>query len=291
MLEAVLLGFVAAVCLGTSDFIARSTSLLFGAAAAFTYVVLIGSALMTVFVVGSGVEITFSRMGLLLTCLHGVSVAAMSLMLYAALARGPISLAVPIVAAHPVLVLVYGVATGVAPLSLTQGLASALVIIGVISASVLSLKEASPQAVASEKANATGTLLLALGACLAYALLIISGQAAAAEIGQLEVAWIGRLVSALLLLAALLGGAFHLPKPGIGLLPLLTQSLLDTLGYVALLAGGLSLFPGMTAVTASTFGFVTILLSFLVAGERLGPLQWVAIGLSFLGIAWLVAGH
>ena len=44
----------------------------------------------------------------------------------------------------------------------------------------------------------------------------------------------------------------------------------------------------MTAVIGATFGFVTILLARLFIRERLGALQWLAIALSFAGIAWLV---
>ena len=45
---------------------------------------------------------------------------------------------------------------------------------------------------------------------------------------------------------------------------------------------------GMTAVIGSTFGFVTIILARLFISERLGTIQWIAIALSFAGIAWLV---
>lgn len=293
MIDALLFGFAAAACLGTSDFLARFTSLRLGPAAAFTYVVILGSLLMTAFVFISGAELTFSTRGLVLSVLHGLSVAGMSLMLYAALARGPISLAVPIVAAHPVLVLFYEFAVGSSNLSLQQGFAASLVIFGVIAASLLSLNQGEGQgeekgAHSHARGAAGGTLLLALGACFAYAFLIISGQSAAAEMGQVGAAWVGRLTSALVLLLALGAGLFRLPKPGKSLLPLAVQGVLDTLGYIALLAGGLTAFPGMTAVIGSTFGFVTILFARLFIRERLGAIQWLAIALSFAGIAWLV---
>ena len=293
MIDAVLFGFVAAAFLGTADFLARFTSLRLGPAAAFTYVVVIGSLVMTAFVSVSGAKLTFTTTGLMLSALHGLSVAGMSLMLYAALARGPISLAVPIVAAHPVLVLFYEFAVGSLYLSLQQGLAAGLVILGVVAASLLSLNHIKDQGEeknthSNTRSSTGGTLLLALGACFAYAFLIISGQSAAAEIGQVGAAWVGRLTSALVLLLALGGGLFRLPKPGKSLMPLVVQGVLDTLGYIALLAGGLTAFPGMTAVIGSTFGFVTIILARLFISERLGTIQWIAIALSFAGIAWLV---
>ena len=264
-----------------------------GPAAAFTYVVILGSLLMTAYVSVSGVTLNFSTTGLMLSVLHGLSVAGMSLMLYAALARGPIKLAVPIVAAHPVLVLFYEFAIGTSNLPVQQGFAAFLVVFGVVAASLLSLNDGAVRREEKDerrntRAKAGGTLLLALGACFAYAFLIISGQSAAAELGQVGAAWIGRLTSALVLLLALGGGLFRLPKPGKSLLPLVVQGVLDTLGYIALLAGGLTAFPGMTAVIGSTFGFVTILFARLFIGEELGAIQWLAIALSFAGIAWLV---
>jgi|688.fasta_scaffold219830_3 hypothetical protein len=44
-----------------------------------------------------------------------------------------------------------------------------------------------------------------------YALLVITGQAAATEMGQTSVALVGRAASAAILLAALAGGMFRLP--------------------------------------------------------------------------------
>jgi drug/metabolite transporter (DMT)-like permease len=212
----------------------------------------------------------------------------MSLMLYAALARGPIGLAVPIVAAHPVLILLWELAIGTSQLSMEQALAAGIIVFGVVSASLLGIHQQDDQIESTRK---RGTLLLALGACLFYALLIILGQAAAAEIGQVGAAWIGRLASAGILLLALACGLFSLRRPGESAPLLLAQGALDTLGYVALLAGGLTLFPSITAVVGSVFGFLTILLARIIIKEPVGPLQWIAVLVSFGGIAWLASGH
>ena len=293
MLDSLLLGGVAALSLGCSDFLARFTSLRLGAVQAFTYVVVTGALLMTVLVVIARPELTFTTTGVSLAVIHGLCVTAMSIMLYAALARGPIGLAVPIVAAHPVLVLFHEFAAGTSQLSLQQALAAAIVVAGVISASLLEFHAGTEQhnAGAPPRGGKGGTVLLALGACVAYALLIIFGQSAAAEIGQIGAAWLGRLSSAGVLLLAAAAGLVRLAKPWPCARPLLAQGVLDTLGYVALLAGGLTLFPGITAVVASLFGFLTILLARFIIGEPVGRFQWVAIMVSFGGIAWLASGH
>ena len=288
MLDSMLLGALAALSLGTSDFLARFTSLRLGAAGAYTYVVVFGALLMTVFIFATGVELRFNAPGTVLAALHGLFVAAMSLMLYAALARGPISLAVPIVAAHPVLVLLYDFAIGASQLSFQQTLAAAIVVLGVIAASLFSFHGEGQQQYSTGRG---GTLLLALGASIAYALLIVSGQAAAAEIGQTGATWLGRLTSAAILLLALAIGAFKLRRPAGSAPTLMAQGLLDTLGYVALLAGGLTLFPSITAVVGSGFGFLTIVLARLIIKEQVKVAQWVAVMVSFGGIAWLAYGQ
>jgi drug/metabolite transporter (DMT)-like permease len=225
-----------------------------------------------------------------MSALHGLCVTAMSVMLYAALVRGPVSLVVPLVAAHPILVILYDVVIGQSSFSAQQMLAAALVIAGVTGASVFSFhhdhRPGHSEASAGQRKHVT--LLLALGACLAYALLIITGQTAAPEMGQASVALVGRASSAVILLVALALGLFKLPRPGRAIRPLTAQGMLDTLGYVALLAGGSTLFPGMTAVVGSMFGFITIVLAWIFIRERVGFPQWLSIVISFAGVAWLV---
>lgn len=289
MLDALVWGMIAALSLGTADFLARFTSLRVGAVAAFTYVVCFGTVLMAAVMFATGAELRFTGFGALMSALHGVCVTVMSIMLYAALARGPVSLAVPIVAAHPVLIILYEFAVTGSNLSLQQTLAAALVTLGVVSASIFSFHQAAgAENGASSTAARRYTLFLAVGACIAYALLIVTGQHAALEIGQASVALIGRATSAAVLLLALLAGLFALPRPGRAILPLAAQGALDTLGYVALLAGGLTLFPGITAVVGSMFGFLTIVLARIFIREGVSLSQWLSIILAFAGIGWLV---
>jgi drug/metabolite transporter (DMT)-like permease len=290
MLDALFWGMIAALSLGTADYLARATSLAVGPVAAFTYVVILGTLLMAGFMLITGVELRVTRFGLAMSCLHGLCVTAMSVMLYAALVRGPVSLVIPVVAAHPLLIILYEVAFGESGLSAEQIIAAALVIAGVVGASIFSFQhdaglEKDP---GSQSHRKHITLLLALGACFAYALLIITGQTAAAEMGQASVALIGRAASAAILLAAFTMGMFRLPPPGRAIRPLAAQGALDTLGYVALLAGGSTLFPGMTAVVGSMFGFITIVLARIFICEHVGRWQWLSIAISFAGVALLV---
>lgn len=292
MLDALFWGMIAALSFGTADFLARGTSQSLGPRAAFTYVVMFGTVLMAGLMLVAGLPFRITGFGLLMSGFHGLCVTAMSIMLYAALVRGPVSLVVPLVAAHPILVILYDVAVGQSSLSAPQIMAAGLVIAGVAGASVFSFQHdhRPDSSEASTNQRKHVTLLLALGACLAYALLIITGQAAASEMGQASVALVGRASSAIILLVALALGLFKLPRPGRTIRPLTAQGMLDTLGYVALLAGGSTLFPGMTAVVGSMFGFITIVLARIFIRERIGLMQWLSIALSFAGVAWLVHG-
>lgn len=127
----VLWGCLSALCLGSADFMARFGTRALGARSVYLVVLAIGGTVLTVVVFVSGTPIVRSPPGLALSALHGLSVVVMSVLLYTALARGPISMVAPIVAAHPVLVLAFAFATGQRP-SLAQWLAMAAIVAGVV---------------------------------------------------------------------------------------------------------------------------------------------------------------
>ena len=367
----VLWGCVSALCLGSADFMARFGTRALGARSVYLFVLAVGAAALTVVVVASGAPLVWSPAGYALSALHGLSVVVMSVLLYTALARGPISMVAPIVAAHPVLVLAFAFATGQRP-SLAQWLAMAAIVAGVIAvaryarpgpsdagASRPGLKTATPpeeehrgdsrgsvvdsrrsrasspgresatpsrkehpermrvgaacsrQSLAEpvfgesgggnpRKAGGSGklhasedsaarrtTLLIATGASAAYALIIISGQAAVPLMGELQTTWVGRLVG-LAALLALFAVRRERPRCERSWLPfLLLLGLLDTSGYLALFAGSTGLHPEATAVAASTFGVVTVVLARVILREPIAWRQWGAIALVFSGVATL----
>jgi hypothetical protein len=57
MLDALFWGMIAALSLGTADYLARSTSNAVGPVAAFTYVVMLGTLMMTGFMFITGEEL------------------------------------------------------------------------------------------------------------------------------------------------------------------------------------------------------------------------------------------
>jgi drug/metabolite transporter (DMT)-like permease len=285
-MQAALLGLVSALALGTADFMSRFSTRASSAAVSYGAVLLVGSTAMTAYILLAGHALAWPVQGVVLAVLHGISVAMMSLLLYTGLARGPVSVVAPIVAAHPALVVLVAVAFGRRP-DAAAWIAMAAILAGGILVAWLAAPAEDDERAAKGELNRT--LLIALAACLAYVLLILFGQAAAKEIGELQTTWIGRM-SGLGAIVLLMLVRRERPAVGVGWWPfLLLQGLLDTAGYVALAAGGNTTAPEATAVVASGFSVVTVLLGRLVLKERIGWRQWAAILMIAGGTAGLAA--
>jgi drug/metabolite transporter (DMT)-like permease len=278
---AALLGLAAALGLGVADFMSRFSARALGAPLTYAAVLLIGTVGATVWVLLSGSHLVWSPLGWVLALAHGIFVALMCMLLYEGLARGPVSVVAPIVAAHPVPVLAVNVAMGARP-SAMQWLAMIAIVIGSVMIARLAASEDSAEA----RAGRT-TLLIAFGACLAYAALVLTGQAAAPLLGATETIWIGRW-SGLVFIATILlgqGASIHIPKQWVPYVAL--QGGLDTLGYLAFLAGATTGSPHVTMVVASAFSVVTVLLAWLVIREPISKAQWMAIVFIAAGTAVL----
>ena len=279
-----LLGLASALSLGAADFMARFSTRALGALLTYTFVLLIGAIGTTLWLFASGQVLVWSQLGVAIAVLHGVSVAGMCVLLYIGIARGPIAVVAPIVAAHPALVLAVNIAMGVHP-SAIQWAAMAVVIAGGVLIARSSVSEGGTDAA---EANRT-TLLIAFSACLAYVAIVLTAQAATPLIGAFQTMWIGRLAG-----LVLLGGILLVQKARLGIprewLPFVgLQGVLDSLGYLTFLVGANSAAPYVTMVLASAFSVVTVLLAWLILHEPIGKMQWVAIALIAVGAAVLTA--
>lgn len=277
-----LLGIASALSLGAADFMARFSTRALGAVLTYAFVLLIGAIGTTIWLLASGQVLVWSPLGIAIAIAHGISVAAMCVLLYMGIARGPIAVVAPIVAAHPALVLAVNVVMGVRP-STMQWAAMIIVIAG----GILIARSAVSEGESSEaEANRT-TLLIAFSACLAYVAIVLTAQAATPLIGAFQTMWIGRLAGLVLLGAVLIvqRGRLCIPRNWLPFVAL--QGGLDSLGYLTFLAGANSAAPYVTMVLASTFSVVTVLLARLVLHEPISKLQWAAISLIAVGAAVL----
>jgi len=275
-------GLASALGLGTADFMARFSARALGATLTYAVVLLIGAMATTIWVLATDAELVWSGYGCGVAVAHGISVSVMCILLYEGMARGPIAVVAPIVATHPVPVLAVNVLMGVRP-SAVEWAAMAAIIVGGVLISRHAIYDAQPS---EAKANRT-TVLIALGACLAYVAIVLTAQAATPIIGALETMWIGRWAGLVFITLVLIiqRARLRVPYtwwPFVGL-----QGGLDSLGYLAFLAGANTAAPHVTMVVASAFSVVTVLLARVIIREQVSRLQWAAIALIAAGTAVL----
>ncbi|MBT5413850.1 MAG: EamA family transporter [Rhodospirillaceae bacterium] len=280
-------GAVCAVNLGCADFTARFTSRGVGPANVLLAVMSIGAVLLSGWIWLTEPVLVWDLSRLWLVVLSGASTAIMTLLLYQALARGPVSIVAPIVASHPVLVVLFWVATGHRPEAL-QWAAMGATMLGAL----LVARSAGGfvQSGGYTREHLRKTISIAGASALAYAVLVVSGQAAVPIYGELQTLWLGRWIgigTVLLIFVA------KRKTPGIPLRwwPLIgLQSLLDATGYLALFAGSQGEGSEIAAVAASGFGAITTILARIFLREAMGVVQWVGVALVFLGVAVLSVG-
>lgn len=279
----IVFGLASALGLGIADFMARFSARDLGAPLAYACVLLVGATATTLWILFSSTPLVWSPVGFAFAVAHGVSVATMCVLLYAGLARGPIAVVASIVAAHPAFVLVINVLMGVRP-SLNQWAAMGAIILGgILIASTAAHGERDD---AKAKADRL-TLFIAFGACMAYVALVLTAQAAAPLIGEIQTVWIGRWTGLLFigLVIFVRREPVRVPMkwlPFVGL-----QGSLDALGYFALLAGSNTVSPHITVVVASTFSVVTVVLAKFILHEEVSRLQWGCIAMIAIGTAVL----
>lgn len=279
-----LFGLTSALGLGAADFMARFSARALGAPLNYAAVLLIGALGTTIWLLATGTELVWSPIGYVMAFLHGIAVAVMCILLYMGIARGPIAVVVPIVAAHPALVLVVNVLMGLRP-SAAQWAAMAVIIAG----GVFIARTAVAEPEEAEAESNRITVIIAIGACVAYVAIVLTGQAATPLIGAAQTMWVGRWTGLVFIAGILLvqRTPIRIPAewvPFVGL-----QAGLDTLGYIAFLAGSNSAAPHITMVVASAFSVVAVLLARIVINEKVSKTQWAAIALIACGTAVLSA--
>ncbi len=283
-MTSVVWGLLSAAGLGTADFMARFSARSLGAPLTYAAVLLVGAAGATLWTIASGSQLVWSPLGWALAMAHGISVTTMCVLLYMGLARGPVAIVAPIVAAHPAPVLLVNVLMGTRPTAVQWAAMSAIVIGGLL---IARSAEAHPQFASDHSGELHKTIRIALGACLAYVLIILTGQAAVPLIGELQTVLIGRWTGLLSILLVLLAQGVRLAVPMSWVPFLAAQGLLDGIGYAAFLAGSATASPHITMVVSSSFSVVTVLLAKLVLKEPISGQQWCAVALIVAGSAAL----
>ncbi len=277
-------GALSALSFGTADFFARFTGRRLGTDLSLALVLVVGLLPMGAYPVLSGSSLHLAGGHIWLVIVYGVGTAVATKLLYEALARGPVTVVAPIVAAYPAFVVLFASAMGRNPGAMQ--LAATVV---VLTGALVTARFAEPD---TETTLSRQTLLIAVAASLSYAGLVVAGQTAIPAVGAAPTAFWGRIVAILVMLPITLLGASRAPaNPSFMPISLLVglQGVLDGGGHLLLFAGSHGPHPEIAAVAGSCFGAVTALLAWIVLRERVGPLQWGGMALVFAGVAALSA--
>jgi drug/metabolite transporter (DMT)-like permease len=212
----------------------------------------------------------------------GAGIAVATLCLFAALASGPISLAIPVAMSYPASTVLIFAAMGTLP-SLPQLIAVAAILGG---AALVALNE-NAHSDDHRPGRIRRTLTFAIAAHVVFLFSVLAGQAAAEELGALQSTWISRIGGSLLVLPLLFisRSGERVTMRAVGLL--CAMGLLDVVGTSALFAAGRTPEPELATVCSSAAGAITVILAALILKEKVKPGRWTGIGLVFAGISAL----
>lgn len=279
---ALVLGLATALAYGTADLLARFSTQRLGVLRALFGTLLAGTVALSIGLLLARFELEALLEGWPWLVLPGVLNFAMLALLYAALERGPISVASPVVAIHPALVVVLLLGVGVSP-SPREMLGGAVILLGGLLLATQVERVGKGQGLAPSHAKKTA--VVALACAFVLALQVLSVQHAARRIGALPAAWGSRSVAFLCaaLAVRVRRGAPRSDRRAYGLT--WVQGLLDAAAVTALAYGsGTDSSRTIVPVVGSAFSAVTVVLARLVLKESMTRLQWISIGVLLCGI-------
>jgi drug/metabolite transporter (DMT)-like permease len=286
---AALFGASTALLWGVSDVIARLSGRAAGVLATTLAMMVVGAVATLLYIAILGRPVDWDPQGYWLIAASGVGTALGTIMIYAALTRGPLSLASPAVASYPAITVPISVALG-ARVDLFHWLAMAATMAGVwlVARAVGAQNEGGRPDYAAR--NIRITLLLSVGSAVLFALALIAADLAMDRYGWEQTLLGSRLVGCVMFGALALlrpNGSGRRPIPRRALPLMLLLGLLDTGGHASLYAG-LALPNGEFAVVASAaYTAVTTVTARHYFREPVAPIQWVGIALIIAGVGVL----
>lgn len=280
----ILLGVLAALSWSVHDLIVRHLADRLGPLRLALFIVLGGGLLLSIYVLAAGAPSGITQGGLGLSLALGAAYGMGIGGLYKAFGLGPVSVAAPLTAAYPALVVLWGVVNGLAP-DPVQWLAVAATLAGAIL-----MARAGPED-GGINAVLPGKLGLFLFSCAlsvtGFAAAFVLGQRAAVAIGEFEAAWISRLTAFLVILPFAFGERRTGAKLAPHWLAIGAMSVLDVGGLVAVNASGHFPDRDFAALGVSTYGAVAVVLALIFLREKVSLGQWACIALIVAGVATL----
>ncbi|MFA3918773.1 EamA family transporter [Ruegeria hyattellae] len=289
------MGGLSALSLGVADFIASQNSTRIGAARSLLGMLLVSSVVLSVFLLLQGgfseLFIPTKVRSVLLASLHGFTMAFALLLFFYAMSIGKISVVAPIVASHPLVIVIFRAAQG-EHLATTQIVAVIGVLTGVALVGASGGNHSPNDRQARYHAKWQIVVCISLASSLIYGTAILFLQSAANDITISQVLWFGRVVGFTTILIYILSKRRTPFPPSSNWWPLFAfHGMLDSGGLLFLLLGtNGSPNDTLTAVVASTFPVITMGLAWLLLNERVRPIQLLGTGLVLAGVSTIV-GH
>jgi drug/metabolite transporter (DMT)-like permease len=281
----VLLGLLAALAWGIHDILVRWVSQKSNVFSALFLVLLFGLIIQTGIVLIRGELAPIPTPAIPAIFASGIAFMFAGIAIYKAFEIGPVQLVAPIVATYAIGSILLGVVQG-DELNALQILAICAVFIGLYI--VVSLANSSDDTTSmGERSHA---ILWASGASLGFALTFGIGQSIV-QYGPEMMNILGvRIVAVVCLIPIMI----YMRTPlfaAMGQWKILgAMGALDALALTSVLVSGNMPNASYAALAASLFGMITILLAWVFLRERMTPLQWIGVIITFIGIAYL-GGH
>ena len=287
-LNATLWGALAALGWGIADFLARYASRAVGAPRSLLGMLVVSAIALTLLVSALELNWSISFWSGLSAAASGLGIAAATLILYWALARGPVSVVAPVCASWPAFNLLFEVIAGGRPTPL-QWAAAGSIFVGVVCVARAS------ESFAENPQYSRDSLRLTIGSCVlvafVFALSFVGLKYAAQQMGGLQAVVIGRWIGVAAIVIYLLANRkFTFESFPLSWWPVIAViGLLDIGAYIALTTG-IQLPDGVfTVVVASTFSVITVLLARFILRESMTMFQWSGIALVVAGAVVLSA--
>jgi len=273
------MGCLSALSIGIADFIASQSSERIGAARALAGILLVSSIMLTaiMFVISGfeGLLVVENVKFIIMACLHGVTMAIALLLFFYAISVGKVSVVAPIIAAHPVVIVLFFATKGDYLLT-AQLISIALTLLGVGLVAATNVSSAPDREVTKRYEKWQIVVLISIISSIVYNATIIFLQNAAQGITDLQVLWFGRCIGLFTVSAVLFAQKKTLfPPTRKWRLFFVIYGSLDSGGLLFILFGtNGNIGDALTAVVSSTFPIVTIALAWIFMKERLSRQQF-----------------
>jgi len=286
-MNSALWGAAAALAWGLSDFIARYTGRTVGPPRAMLGLMAVGSVVVGGWLWTSGMSVPWQQINLLYLLVASLAALIAPLMLYYSLTFGPMSLAAPIAAAYPALVVPVSLMMGARPDAL-EWLAMVVTVVGAVVVA-RNADEDPDETVAADPKNRRRSIITAVAAGSFFAVALLVGKGVAGDLGNAQMLWLGRLIGFATLLAILLVRREKLVQGfPLGMLPLIViQGVSEASAYLLFFMASHGEGAAIASVTASGFMVVAVLLGWIFLRERISMLCASGILMVFGGVATL----